>query len=657
MLICTLKLRCSLCLVIAGSLSLAVSPARAQDLEEQEEKAMQAAVAKVAPSVVRIETFGGLEKVDKLLVGTGPTTGLVVSSDGYIVSSAFNFVQQPVSILVTLAGGKRAAAQIVARDKSRMIVLLKIKTEEPLTVPVAVPRGEMTVGQWTIALGRTFEQDQLNMSVGVMSATNRVWGKAIQTDAKISPGNYGGPLVDIRGRVLGVLVPLSPQAKGEVAGAEWYDSGIGFAVPLDEINRRLDTLKAGKDLHEGLLGVSLKGSDIYDDPAEIAACPANTPAAKAGIKAGDTIVEVEGTPIERQAQLRHQLGARYAGDKVKLVVLRGSDRIEATVELAEKIDPYQHPFLGILPLRDGAAGGVTVRYVYPSSPADKAGIAAGHRITALSGKPIKDAGTLQELVAALELKKPVSLAVERGNAQADLSVELAVLPTAVPEKLPAPREARPAAAADRPAVGAIEIKIPEETHECLAYVPENYHPDVSCGVVLWLHAPGGYDKDQLVARWKAHCEANDLILLAPKSADASKWQPTEVAFVRKVVDDVLGRYNVDRSRVVAYGYQGGGSMAYLAAFAHRDLIRGVAAVDAALPARSQIPATDPVFRLAVYSAAAEKSAVAEQVKATVKRLSDLKFPVTPKTLAASGRDLNDEELAELVRWIDTLDRI
>src|SRR5688572_25840626 len=139
-------LRNSLCIVLAASLSLAVSPAYAQgDLEEQEEKAMQAAVAKVAPSVVRIETFGGLEKIDKLLVGTGPTTGLVVSSDGYIVSSAFNFIQQPASILVTLSGGKRAAAQIVARDKSRMIVLLKIKTEEPLTVPAAVPRGEMTV--------------------------------------------------------------------------------------------------------------------------------------------------------------------------------------------------------------------------------------------------------------------------------------------------------------------------------------------------------------------------------------------------------------------------------------------------------------------------------------------------------------------------------
>ena len=76
-----------------------------------------------------IETIGGLERVGGVLVGTGPTTGLVVSDDGYIISSAFNFIQQPTSILVTLPGGQRAAAKIVARDHSRMLVLLKVKTE------------------------------------------------------------------------------------------------------------------------------------------------------------------------------------------------------------------------------------------------------------------------------------------------------------------------------------------------------------------------------------------------------------------------------------------------------------------------------------------------------------------------------------------------
>jgi serine protease Do len=148
---------------------LVASPsAFAQDLEELEEAAIRQAVSAVAPSVVKIETLGGLEMVGKVLVGTGPTTGLVVSSDGYVVSSAFNFIQQPTSILVTLPSGQRAAATIVARDHSRMLVLLKVNTAETLPVPTAVPRSDMSVGQWAIAVGRTYDQPTPNLSVGVL---------------------------------------------------------------------------------------------------------------------------------------------------------------------------------------------------------------------------------------------------------------------------------------------------------------------------------------------------------------------------------------------------------------------------------------------------------------------------------------------------------
>ena len=125
-------------------------------------------------------------------------------------------------------------------------MLLKVDVEEKLPVPEAVPESEIHVGQWAIALGRTFDTAQPNMSVGIVSGLNRIWGKAMQTDAKISPSNYGGPLVDIRGRVLGVLVPLSPDKHEDVAGVEWYDSGIGFAVPLAHVNTVLPRLSEGR---------------------------------------------------------------------------------------------------------------------------------------------------------------------------------------------------------------------------------------------------------------------------------------------------------------------------------------------------------------------------------------------------------------------------
>ena len=215
-------------------------------------------------------------------MSTGPTTGLIVSADGYIISSAFNFVARPSSILVGLADGTRTPAKLVATDHQRMLVLLKIHVEEKLPVPEAAPEGEIQVGQWAIALGKTLDEVP-SVSVGIVSALGRIWGKAIQTDAKISPVNWGGALVDIEGRVLGILVPLSPQTSGEVAGVEWYDSGIGFAVPLVDVYATLDRLKEGHDLLPGLMGITMKGQDIYEGQPTIDRVRYASPAQQAGI--------------------------------------------------------------------------------------------------------------------------------------------------------------------------------------------------------------------------------------------------------------------------------------------------------------------------------------------------------------------------------------
>ena len=646
-----------------------VRPGLAQDdLEGLEEQAIRAAVAAVAPSVVRIETIGGLERVGQVLVGTGPTSGLVVSDDGFILSSAFNFIQQPTSILVMLPGGQRAAAKIVARDHARMLVLLKVSTQSKLPVPTAVPRSEMSVGQWSIAVGRTYDQPEPNLSVGVISATNRVWGKAIQTDAKISPSNYGGPLIDIQGRVLGVLVPLSPQSKaqeaagGEVAGAEWYNSGIGFAVPLAEINERLDTLKAGKDLYAGLMGVSLKPGDIYSLPAEIAASQPGSPAYKAGLKAGDTIVEIDGQKIARQAQLKHALGTRYAGDKVNLVLKRGDSTVAAAVELIDKLDPYAHPFLGILPLRGTAEPGVTVRYVYPGSPAAETGVEPGDRIVALTQAgaaevAVADAAALRTAAANLEPKIKVALQVLRGEQMLAIELLPAKLPTEIPGELPPALAKLPAPPAEKPTTGIVEIKLPEETNQCLALVPDSYHPLVPHGLVVVLHAPGPVDKAAFEARWKPVCEKYSLIALAPLSAKADKWEPTESDFIRKTLDDVIAHYNVDPTRIAAYGYQTGGSMAWLVGFGHLDRVRAVIAIDAVPPARTKSPENDPVNRLAVFVGTAAKAPTAAAMKAFLARLEATRFPITQKALGEQPRDLTSDELDELGRWIDALDRI
>jgi serine protease Do len=640
----------------------------ADDLGLREEAAIKAAVAKIAPSVVRIETLGGLETVGQMLVGTGPTTGLIVSDDGYIISSAFNFVQKPSQIIVYLADGTRLPAEVVARDNNRMLVLLKVPTEKldvsrQLPVPQAAPKDEMRVGAWSIAVGRVFEPEKVNVSVGIISALGRVWGKAIQTDAKISPANYGGPLVDLRGRVLGVLVPMSPQQNDELAGVEWYDSGIGFAVPLADINRVLDRLKKGENLQPGLLGVSMRPGDPYTTAPVIAACRPKSPAAVAGLKPGDKLVEFEGVRIERYAQLRHQLAPRYAGEKISLVVLRGKKRLEKELTLIDKLQPYVHPFLGILPRRDPVRdgeeteeekpSGVVVRDVYADSPAAKVGVKPGDRLVTLGEKPIADRISLQDQIAALEPRDEVKVEIERDGKREALTIELAALPESVPDTLPPARESL-SAEDDGPKLGKLSIKIPEAKNECFAFIPETYRTGVPHGVVVWLSGTKEVKDDELIARWKLLCEAHDLILVVPKSEEAGRWQRPELEFVRKMIDEVVRKYDVDRARVVAAGEQGGGAMAYLLAGTNRDLLRGAAAIDAPLPPAMPTPLCEPTERLAIFTTVAKQSPAL--VAAGIKRLREAKHPVTEIDLGQTSRELNEDELAKLARWIDTLDR-
>ena len=627
----------------------------AQEILEQEQAALTAAVNRAAPSIVQIETIGGLEKVGDMLAATGPTTGVVVSADGLVISSAFNFITKPASILVTTPSGKRATANIIARDHSRMLVLLKVNTEEQFVVPQVSATDEMEVGQWTIAAGRTISRENINWSVGILSAKNRIWGKAIQSDANISPDNYGGPLIDIHGKVMGILVPLSPQGQGnEIAGAEWYDSGIGFAIPLADIMPRVKHMAEGNDLYPGLLGVSINVKDMYADPVEIGAVQPKSPAYEAGIKTGDRITAINGKPVVRHVQLRHLLGAQYAGDTVAVTVARGEESITVDVTLAEKLLPFEHAFLGILPMRDKPDA--TIRFVYPDSPAAIAGLKAGDVITSLNESVVESSDQLRSILSNLEPGGQISLTFKRGQAVQSEDITLAKLPAKTPDSLPAPR--MEAANGDGDATrGRIDIKIPEEQNDCICYVPTTYDPTKAAGLLIWLHAPGEQDLDALLDTWKSRCSEKNLIFLAPQAANEGRWTPGEVDFIRKTIDEVIKTYRVDLSRVVVHGHQGGGSMSYLVGFAHRDIIRAIIPIDAVMPARTPVRANDPIERLAVYSITPTTSRLKAAISASLKRLSNAKYPVHDHSIAHPDGTIEQPQIQEMLRWLDTLDRI
>ena len=320
-------------------------------------KAFRAAVERVLPSIVTIETHGGVAKPTPppkrapgprrrrrnigpvAKPGEGPTTGLIVSPEGLILTSTFNFLHKPPVVTVTLHDGSAHLATLLGRDDTRKLCLLKIEDVKDLPVPQQAPRGELRVGQWAISAGLGYGGDEPAISAGILSAGSRIFGKAVQTDANTSPANYGGPLVDIEGRVIGVCVPLSPQGQGVADGVAWYDSGIGFAVPLDGLGPILEQMKAGKVIQPGKLGIQPAPQPPKGGGVEVRSVQKGSGAEKAGIREKDIVVAVDDQPVADVLGLRKLLGQHVAGDTVTVKLKRGEETLTLPVVLTSGEEP------------------------------------------------------------------------------------------------------------------------------------------------------------------------------------------------------------------------------------------------------------------------------------------------------------------------------
>lgn len=322
------------------------------------EPVLQAALQEAGPFVVTVETFGGTRRLmgkDGPMDGPAPprprpkpkpkkrdpddedgerkkpklplvaggfkqaqgkTSGVVLTSDGWILISRFALNLDPTTVLVTVPGKGTYTAQRAGEDTSRGIALVKIDAEG-LPVPTFVAPQDVRVGQWAFALGRTFAQSDPTVHLGIVSAKDRLYGRALQVDAYTSPANYGGAVVDIRGRVLGLAVPLSPS--GRNAGVEWYDSGIGFAATIADIAPLLARMKDGQVLQRAWLGVQLSSS--YLGPgAKVTGTPKDGAAAKAGVRRGDVIMKVDGVDVLNGPHFQMLVSSRLGGDACTLIV-------------------------------------------------------------------------------------------------------------------------------------------------------------------------------------------------------------------------------------------------------------------------------------------------------------------------------------------------
>jgi serine protease Do len=681
----------------------------APDLNEQFVKAIKEAAKKVGPSVVQIQTVGGTDMVvtgpkgPTFRKALGPTTGLIVDPDGYIITSEFNFINSPTTISVIVPGfSEPFLAKKIATDKSRMLTLIKID-KGGLPVPEFVPFKQMKVGQSALALGRTLDPKALDVkrehspsvSYGIISALERIWGKAIQTDAKISPINYGGPLVDISGRVQGIIIPASPRGEDVTAGFEWYDSGIGFAIPLEDVMAVLPKLKAGKDLHKADPGWKLKGDDQFSVLPEVANVAPNSAAAQAGLQKGDILTEVNGKAVFNQAQVLHLIGPKYEGDSISLKFKRADKEVAvAKVDLIStaKAKGFQHPFLGILAMRDDPKLGVAIRYVYAKSAAEAAGLKPGERIVKY-GLPGKLEGfkgekrgrdELADFFNTLSPQTAIELEVQDkdGKVKPAVKVTLDAMPGSsagkddvVPEKLPqfaSVQKALEPLELGNPNLKAPKIDPQEKKFDTgllkrvsasgdrkyWIYVHKGYDPQIAHAVVVVLHQPGKFeDKDveKAVDTWEDFCKDNHLILVGPITEQEGGWTPSDTELVLEALRDVNSHYTVDKNRIVAFGSGNGGQMAFNLAFKARDVFRGAVAHWAVL--------TEPLDnvahqRLSFFVCAGALDPILKAIAQTHTRLVEHRFPVLYRVFADRGRqDLDDSAFAEVIRWIETLDKL
>jgi S1-C subfamily serine protease len=338
-------------LITPALLATVFITATAAETSDELGVAVRAAVAAVNPSVVRLRVIGGERTVDGEKVTSLVTTGLVASESGEILTSQFAVQGNPEAVLVESMSGQRTSATIVATDHLRRLVLLKAKDGEWTPATVASPET-VHVGQYAVAVGRFYSGSSSSLSVGIVSAVNRIHGMAIQTDAKVSPVNYGGPLTDLQGRVLGVLVPLSPSGQGNAnAGIEWYDSGIGFAIPLSDAMKSVERLREGKDLRPGKLGLRLTAAGLYSDRILVDEVVHGGPAEIAGLKKGDRLRKVNGNIIQRMGILEEAVSSRYAGDQLVLEIERSTESLTLEISLAEEMPEFKPGWLGLMTVR------------------------------------------------------------------------------------------------------------------------------------------------------------------------------------------------------------------------------------------------------------------------------------------------------------------
>jgi putative serine protease PepD len=291
------------------------------------------AAAKIQPSVVTISVSGSQES------GTG--TGVIIRSDGYILTNnhVVSVAGSGGSIQVLTDDGRQATAKIIGTDEPDDLAVIKVDGLPNLTAATFAKSGNLVVGQAVVAVGAPLGLSN-TVTSGIVSNTARPVRagdndqsvfNAVQTDAAINPGNSGGPLVDLNGNVVGINAAIASANSGglQIPGQSQQSGsiGIGFAIPSDEASRIANELiSTGKATH-AVIGVQVNASSNGQSTnsmlgATLSSVQGGTPAAKAGLRAGDVISKVGQQRIEDADGLIAAVRSHAPNDKVTLTYTR-----------------------------------------------------------------------------------------------------------------------------------------------------------------------------------------------------------------------------------------------------------------------------------------------------------------------------------------------
>ena len=312
------------------------NPPSERELLDAYSEAVAGAAEKVGPAVVNIEVRG---KRGGTEVAAGTGSGFVFTPDGFILTNS-HVVNGASEVSVLLHDGRRAAAQIIGNDPDSDLAVVRIEARELTQAQLGESR-DLRVGQIAIAVGSPFGF-QHTVTAGVISAvgrslrsvTGRLIDNVIQTDAALNPGNSGGPLVDSRGRVIGVNTATILPAQG-----------LCFAIAIDSAKFVAARLMRFGKIERGYLGIAGANTALprrlarfhrvaTDSCVQVAAVDSGSPAEKAGLKRNDLIIACGAMPIRGIDDLQRMLADEPVGASITITALRGVEKLVLEVTTA-----------------------------------------------------------------------------------------------------------------------------------------------------------------------------------------------------------------------------------------------------------------------------------------------------------------------------------